>query len=106
MGRRGRKRARAAQNVLVPVGQRKSMPADQQMARINLTSQEWRVFRSTAVLRERSVAEYLGHLVRKELRRIERADAASQPLPVDVEKSPASENPVLVTGARDTREGR
>ena len=106
MGRRGRKRARAAQSVVDPPDRRKSLPADQQMARVNLSSEEWRAFRSTAVLKQRSVAEYLGHLVRKELRRVERADVASKPLPVDVEENPAFENPFLVTGARDTRDGR
>lgn len=106
MGRRSRKRARVAQSVVAPVDRRNSLPAGQQMARVNLSSEEWRVFRSTAVLKQRSVAEYLGHLVRKELRRVDRADVASQPPPIDVEDSPSSENPVLVTGARDTREGR
>ncbi len=105
MGRRGRKRTRIAQQVVTPGGARNSLPTNQQMARVNLSSDEWRAFRSAAVLRQRSVSDYLGHLVRKELRRVTRTDTASQPHTLEVAKGSASENPVLVTSARDTPEG-
>ena len=44
----------------------------QQMARVNIGADEWRAFRALTILRSRSVADYLGHLVAKELRRVER----------------------------------
>lgn len=44
----------------------------QQMARVNIRPDEWKAFRALTILRSRSVAEYLGHLVAKELRRVER----------------------------------
>jgi hypothetical protein len=47
----------------------------QQMARVNIGADEWKAFRALAILRSRSVAEYLGHLVLKELRRVERRRA-------------------------------
>jgi hypothetical protein len=45
------------------------------MARVNIGADHWKAFRALAILRSRSVAEYLGHLVVKELRRVERRRA-------------------------------
>ena len=50
----------------------------QQMARVNISEEHWREFRSEAVTRNRSVAAYLGRLVRKELRRVARARALEE----------------------------
>lgn len=47
----------------------------QQMARVNIGADEWKAFRALTILRDRSVADYLGHLVAKELRRVERRRA-------------------------------
>jgi hypothetical protein len=44
----------------------------QQIARVNIGADEWKAFRALTILRGRSVADYLGHLVAKELRRVER----------------------------------
>lgn len=106
MGRRGRRRARAAHRAPGPPATRKSLPAAQQMARVNLSGEEWRAFRSEAVVRERSVADYLGRLVRKELRRVRRAHAAPQLHSLEIEEGSTSESPVLVAAPPDTREGR
>ena len=45
------------------------------MARVNIGADDWRAFRALTILRGRSVADYLGHLVAKELRRVERRHA-------------------------------
>ena len=50
----------------------------QQMARVNVSEEHWGEFRSEAVARNRSVAAYLGRLVRKELRRVARARALEE----------------------------
>lgn len=103
MGRRGRRRARTAHRAPgPPAATRKSLPAAQQMARVNLSGEEWRAFRSEAVVRERSVADYLGRLVRKELRRVRRAHAAPQLHSLEIEEGSTSESPVLVTAPPDT----
>ena len=47
----------------------------QQMARVNIGADDWKAFRAQAILRSRSVADYLGHLVAKELRRVQRRRA-------------------------------
>lgn len=41
----------------------------QQTARVNLDDERWREFRILAIESDRSIAEYLGQLVRDELRR-------------------------------------
>jgi hypothetical protein len=45
------------------------------MARVNIGADEWKAFRALTIPRGRSVADYLGHLVAKELRRVERRRA-------------------------------
>jgi hypothetical protein len=59
---------------------------EQQAARINVDDTTWRRFRVLALEADRSIADYLGGLVRDELRRASRgsrasdaADAASSP---------------------------
>lgn len=42
---------------------------DQQTARVNIDNERWRQFRILAIESDRSIAEYLGQLVRDELRR-------------------------------------
>ena len=54
------------------------IPPGQQMARVNISEEQWREFRSEALLRNRSVAAFLGHLVRKELKRVARARALEE----------------------------
>jgi hypothetical protein len=71
VGKRGR-RARRREIAARPEPRSKQRPKDQQMARLDISSEEWHAFRSAAVLKERSVADYVGHLVRKELRRLRR----------------------------------
>lgn len=44
------------------------------MARVSIGEGAWREFRALAVLRKRSVASYLGHLVLRELNRAERVE--------------------------------
>jgi hypothetical protein len=60
------------------------MPApvdvEQQMARVNVSDEEWLAFRMEAIRTKRSVATYLGHLVAKELRRIDRRDTGAPSL--------------------------
>jgi hypothetical protein len=45
------------------------------MARVNIGADDWKAFRALTILRNRSVADYLGHLVVKELRRVVRRRA-------------------------------
>jgi hypothetical protein len=45
---------------------------EQQTARVNIGDEHWRQFRILAIESDRSVAEYLGQLVRDELRRSRR----------------------------------
>ena len=46
--------------------------ADQQTARVNVDATTWRAFRILAIDADRSIADYLGQLVRDELRRARR----------------------------------
>lgn len=87
MGRRGRRRARAAAKAAAAEpSQRCSLPVGQRMARVNIRLDRWDAFREAATEADRSVADYLGHLVEKELRRVarrqwrERAGAEHQTL--------------------------
>lgn len=50
----------------------------QQTARVNIGDEYWRLFRILAIESDRSVAEYLGHLVRDELRRSRRRRRAEE----------------------------
>lgn len=68
MGKRQRRRQRTADSA----PNKARLPPDQQMARVNVPAAHWRDFRALAVHQERSVAEYLGMLVLKELRRTHR----------------------------------
>lgn len=51
-----------------------SLPDDQHMARVQVPDELWREFRALAVLKKRSVAAYLGHLVQKEIGRAARVE--------------------------------
>jgi hypothetical protein len=51
-----------------------TLPDDQHMARVSIGDEAWREFRALAVLRKRSVASYLGHLVLREINRAERVE--------------------------------
>lgn len=75
MGERFREDRRRTALVPAPVkrdNERQPGPQGQQMARVNIGPDEWKAFRALTILRGRSVADYLGHLVAKELRRVER----------------------------------
>lgn len=52
----------------------RSLPDDQHMARVRLGEERWREFRALAVMKQRSVADYLGRLVQKELNRAQRTE--------------------------------
>ena len=52
----------------------RSLPDDQHMARVKVPEEQWREFRALAVLKKRSVAAYLGHLVQKEIGRSARVE--------------------------------
>ena len=44
------------------------------MARVTISDEDWREFRALAIRKKRSVASYLGHLVRKEIGRAARVE--------------------------------
>ena len=76
---------------------RRALPEGQRMARVNVQPNQWAEFRQASSASGRSVADYLGHLVEKELRRVRRRkwrSAASAPL----------QRPEVVTGAADTQD--
>lgn len=50
------------------------LPENQHMARVRLEDEAWREFRALAVIKGRSVADYLGWLVQKELNRAQRSE--------------------------------
>lgn len=52
----------------------RSLPDNQHMARVRLSPARWQEFRGLAREKKRTVADYLGWLVSKELRRAERAE--------------------------------
>lgn len=58
-------------------------PREQQAARINVDDGSWRAFRILALEADRSLADYLGQLVREELRRAKRRAPASTNQPDD-----------------------
>lgn len=76
MGKRSRRRAREA--VLRPEAAhptlRTQLPAGQRMARVNAEPALWAEFRQASAASGRSAADYLGHLVEKELRRVRRRE--------------------------------
>ena len=63
MGKRGRRRSRAAGTALPETSQH--------MARVNVEDECWKAFRIEAIRANTSVAAYLGSLVRREVRRVE-----------------------------------
>jgi len=68
LGKRSRRRNRERLGTSPPAGSSgRSLPADQQMARVNITADDWLAFRTEALRQRRSVADYLGELVRREL---------------------------------------
>lgn len=91
MGKRSRRRAREAVHRLHqehPVS-RTQLPVGQRMARVNVEPALWAEFRQASDADGRSVADYLGRLVEKELRRVRRrewraAASASTPRPKPV----------------------
>lgn len=52
----------------------RSLPDDQRMARVNLGEERWLEFRVLAMTKKRSMADYLGRLVEKELNRAQRTE--------------------------------
>ena len=52
----------------------RSLPDNQHMARVRLSPARWQEFRGLARAKKRTVADYLGWLVSKELGRAERAE--------------------------------
>ncbi|MBA3620212.1 MAG: hypothetical protein H0W56_11605 [Acidothermales bacterium] len=68
MGKRSRRRQRQRSRPHpTPTTPGRSLPPGQQMARVNATTDDWLAFRSAALRQGRSVADYLGELVRREL---------------------------------------
>lgn len=76
-----------------------STSQSQHMARVNLSQDEWRSFRSVAVIKDISIADYLGHLVAKELRRIRKREgkrtSARERAPKSREARPDEQQPTL-----------
>jgi hypothetical protein len=52
----------------------RSLPDHQRMARVNVAEVRWEEFRQLAKTKKRSVADYLGRLVDKELNRAQRTE--------------------------------
>jgi hypothetical protein len=52
----------------------RTLPDYQRMARVNLGEERWAAFRVLAKTKKRSVADYLGKLVDKELNRAQRTE--------------------------------
>lgn len=52
----------------------RTLPDYQRMARVNLGEERWVAFRALAKTKKRSVADYLGKLVDKELNRAQRTE--------------------------------
>ena len=52
----------------------RTLPDHQRMARVNLDEERWSDFRALAKTKKRSVADYLGKLVDKELNRAQRTE--------------------------------
>lgn len=72
--------------------------SDQQTARVNVDDERWREFRILAIEADRSIADYLGQLVRDELarsrKRKRRAAETAPPDPEDTSQAPtAGERP-------------
>lgn len=72
--------------------------SDQQTARVNVAGEMWREFRILAIEADRSIADYLGQLVRDELRRSRkrkrRAEETAPPEPEETRQdAPTGEGP-------------
>lgn len=74
----------------------RSLPEGQHMARVTISDEDWHEFRALAIRKKRSVASYLGHLVRREIGRAERVEhrrslrtsaAVAQPLEDEVDET-------------------
>lgn len=63
--------------------------SEQQTARVNIGDEHWRDFRVLAIESDRSVAEYLGRLVRDELRRSQRRRRAAGHVDAPSDGSPS-----------------
>lgn len=68
----------------------RSLPDDQHMARVRLREEHWREFRALAVIKRRSVADYLGWLVQKELNRAQRTEDRRAARRADEDREPAA----------------
>lgn len=100
MGRRSRRRNReAASKTAAEKGPGRSLPDGQRMARVNIEASLWEQFLLASAAADRSVADYLVHLVRKELRRVARREWRAEALvPTLIEK------PQVVTVGADTQD--
>lgn len=73
MGKRSRRKAReVARRLVSPMGLKHTLPEGQRMARVNVETEQWAEFLQASAARGGSVADYLGHLVTKEVRRVRR----------------------------------
>lgn len=97
MGRRSRRRARErAAKAAEVIRTTRSLPSGQRMARVNIGQVPWEEFLRAAASADRSVADYLGHLVRKELRRLARREG--------LRRAPTTDrSSQLVTAGADTQ---
>lgn len=59
------------------------MSHDQQVARVNVGDDDWIEFRAFAMQKRRSVADYLGELVRRELSRAGKPSVEPEPVKRD-----------------------
>jgi hypothetical protein len=78
MGKRGRRRTRDSTASTDPA-------ASQQIARVNVEDEYWKQFRMEAIRTNRSVASYLGALVRREVVRVKGRSS-----PLDEASGPSS----------------
>ena len=80
----GKRRRRAKRRALAarPTPQPRQLPQNQRMARVNVSEADWQDFRALALATNRSLADYLGHLLRKELRRARRKAGSARILTV------------------------
>ena len=97
MGKRSRRKARASAALAVASspGPKHSLPDNQRMARVNVEPELWAEFRRASAADDRSVADYHGHLVEKELRRVRRRQWRES-------ASGVVQRPEPVTGGVDT----
>lgn len=69
----------------------RSLPDDQHMARVRLGDDAWREFRALAVIKRRTVGDYLGWLVQKELNRAQRTEERRASRWAEADKEDAAE---------------